>query len=417
MTEWERLRHLHDEPPPAVLVCATLWWPASARLAMAFLRHGCQVSAVCPPGHPLRFVTGVKSTYPYKRLGSIGSLREAIRNARPDLIVPCDDGVVWQLHDLHASEADLRPLIELSLGASEAYPTVRGRAEVLQVAEELCIPVPRTRTVNSEEDLNDWSFDAPAVLKQDGTWGGEGISIVRSREEAIRAFRSMFGAARVGFAWKRFLIDRHPVALWSWLNRKPPRVIIQEFIAGRQATTMFACWRGQFLAGLTAEVLVSKGASGPSTAVRLLENNEIENASRLLANKLKLSGFHGLDFILEEGTSSARMIELNPRATQLGHLNLSTHGDLAGVLAAKLWSKFVQPVAAESRIQENVIAFFPATFKLNPKSVYLSTGYHDVPWEEPALVQELLRDPWPDRRLLNRLYRKFRASKGIESTF
>jgi predicted ATP-grasp superfamily ATP-dependent carboligase len=345
---------------------------------------------LCPPGHPLRFLTGVEPIYPYKRLGSIGSLRKAIRSARPDLIVPCDDGVVWQLHDLYASEGDLQPLIDLSLGTSEAHPTVRGRAEVLHVAEELCIPVPRTRTVNSEEDLNEWSFDAPAVLKQDGTWRGEGISIVRSREEAVRLFRSMFGAARVGFAWKRFLIDHHPVALWSWLNRKPARVIIQEFIVGRQATTMFACWRREFLAGVTAEVLVSKGARGPSTAVRLLENNEIENAARLLTHKLKLSGFHGLDFILEEGNLSARMIELNPRATQLAHLNLSPHGDLAGVLASKLRNRFAQPVAAESRIQENVIAFFPATFKLNPTSVYLSTGYHDVPWEEPALVQELL---------------------------
>src|SRR3984957_800425 len=173
-----------------ILICATLWWPSSARLAMAFLRHGCSVSALCPPGHPLRFVTGIDSIYPYRGLASIDLLQAAIRAAQPTLIVPCDDIAVWQLHALHASEADLRPLIELSLGAAEAYPAIRQRGEVLQVAQSLGIRVPLTRTINSAEELKDWKFDKPAVLKLGGTWGGEGVTIVRSLTEANQSFHS-----------------------------------------------------------------------------------------------------------------------------------------------------------------------------------------------------------------------------------
>lgn len=378
---------------------------------MAFLNHGCRVSAVCPPGHPLRYVTGIGSIYPYRSLGSLGSLKAAIRAARPSLIVPCDDGAVWQLHELHASEADLRPLIEHSLGAPEAYPAIHKRGEVLRVAAELGIHVPRTQKVNSIEDLNGWCLDAPAVLKLDGTWGGEGVAIVRSRPEAIRAFRSAFGAARAGVAWKRFLINRHPLALWSWRKRKSASITIQEFIPGQPATTMFACWRGEVLASITVEVLASQGATGSATVVRLLEHNEIESAARLLAHKFKLSGFHGLDFILEEGTRSACLIELNPRCTQLGHLNLSSQGDLAGVIAAKFGIDSVSPTVTEYPIQDSTIAFFPQAFKSNPESVYLTQAYHDVPWEEPALVRELLRDSWPDRQLLNRIFRNFRVRK------
>ena len=408
------MKLLEKESRPSVLLCARLWWPSSARLAMAFLNHGCRVSAVCPPGHPLRYVTGIGSIYPYRGLGSLGSLKAAIRAAGPSLIVPCDDGAVWQLHELHASEPDLRPLIEHSLGAAEAYPTIRRRGEVLRVAAELGIRVPRTQTVNSVEDLKGWCLNAPAVIKLDGTWGGEGVAIVRSQPEAIRGFRSAFGAARASVAWKRFLINRHPLALWSWRKRKSASITIQEFIPGRPATTMFACWRGEVLASTTVEVLASQGATGSATVVRLLEHNEIENAARLLAHKFKLSGFHGLDFILEEGTGSACMIELNPRSTQLGHLNLSSHGDLTGVIAAKLGNETASPAAPEYPIQDSTIAFFPQAFKSNPESVYLTHAYHDVPWEEPALVRELLRDSWPNRQWLSRIYHYFRARKQLD---
>ena len=118
---------------------------------MAFVRHGCNVSALCPPGHPLRFVTGMGSIYSYQGLASMDLLRAAIRAARPTLIVPCDDIAVWQLHALHANEADLRPLIEVSLGAAEAYPVIQQRGEVLRIAQSLGIRVPLTQTINSAD--------------------------------------------------------------------------------------------------------------------------------------------------------------------------------------------------------------------------------------------------------------------------
>ena len=170
---------------------------------MAFVRHGCNVSALCPPGHPLRFVTGIGSIYSYHGLASIGLLRAAIRAARPTLIVPCDDIAVWQLHALHANEADLRPLIELSLGAAEAYPAIQQRGEVFAgVAQSLGIRVPLTQTLNSAEDLKDWKFDKPVVLKLDGTWSGQGVTIVRSLTEANQRFHSAPKTMKAWMAWR-----------------------------------------------------------------------------------------------------------------------------------------------------------------------------------------------------------------------
>jgi len=127
-------------------------------------------------------------------------------------------------------------------------------------------------------------------------------------------------------------------------------------------------------------------------------------AVRLLARKFQLSGFHGLDFVLDEDTDAAYLLELNPRATQLGHLNLSPHGDLAGVMAGKLKNEAPDRIASENQIQDSAIAFFPYALKSDPGSAYLHQGYHDVPWDQPALVRELLCDPWPERQWPSRIY-------------
>jgi predicted ATP-grasp superfamily ATP-dependent carboligase len=344
----------------------------------------------------------------------MGLLQAAIRAAQPTLIVPCDDVAVWQLHALHANEADLRPLVEFSLGAAEAYPAIQQRGEVLRVAQSLGIRVPLTQTLNSAEDLEAWTFDKPAVLKLDGTWGGEGVTVVRSLTEATQRFHFAPKTPKAWMAWKRYLVNRHFFALWVWQRRKTSKMTIQEFIPGRPATTMFACWRGEVLASSTVEVLVSQAPTGAANVVQALQNNEIEDAVRLLARKFKLSGFHGLDFVLEQDTDAAYLLELNPRATQLGHLNLSAQGDLAGVMAGKLKNE-PDRIASENEIQNGAIAFFPFAFQSNPDSVYVQQGYHDVPWDQPALVRELMCDPWPERQWQSRIFRSLGLRKRPDS--
>jgi ATP-grasp domain len=397
---------LNDGSRPRVLVCATMWWPLSARLAMAFLRHGCDVCALCPPGHPLRFVTGIDSISLYRGSDSATALKAAITAARADLIVPGDDGVVWQLHELHAREPALRPLIEKSLGSADAYPAIRSRGQFLQTAKDLGIRIPSTRTINSEKDLDKLPEGLPAVLKLDGTWGGTGVSIVRSHSEALTAFRALARPVGAATACKRWLVNSDPIALWMWRRRGAARVTVQQFIPGRPANTMFACWQGELLGLVTVEVIASQGATGAATIVRIVNNEQIAEAARLLARKFTLSGFHGLDFILERETGDAYLIELNPRCTQLGHLPLPSQGDLAEALCKMLRNE--PDCEIEDPIHGDTVAFFPQAFHWNPKSPYLRSGYHDVPWEHPELVRQLLREPWPERQWLSRLYHWFR---------
>ena len=412
MHQVQDARPLVEDAPITVLICATMWWPLSARLAMAFSRHGCRVSAVCPAKHPLRFVSGVERIFPYGSFDSLASLAAAIEATEPDLIIPCDDGVVLQLHTLHDRRPGLRELIDVSLGSSYSYGALRSRGALLQIATDLGIRVPTTKAIRSEDEFEKLPPNSAAVLKLDCTWGGNGVVMATTRQELTQTFRSMSRRKGVGFAIKRCLVNCDPLALWFWRRRAKPSVTMQAYVAGRPANCMIACWQGEVLGIVSVEVLATQGPTGAATVVRIIQNNAMEDAARLLAKRLGLSGFHGLDFMLEAGSGDAYLIEMNPRCTQLGHLRLPVQGDLAGCLLTALSGRHED--GPTDVVEQDVVAFFPQTSHWNPESIYLKSGYHDVPWEEPALVRELERTSWPERQWISRIYHFFRSSKQTE---
>jgi predicted ATP-grasp superfamily ATP-dependent carboligase len=291
----------------------------------------------------------------------------------------------------------------------DSYATIRSRGKFLEAAIKLGIRVPKTTAITRIEDFTPWPFKGNAVLKLDRTYGGNGVSIVTSHSHAASEFLRMSTPDGLAFAIKRCMVNRDPLALWSWQDRSPREVTLQEFVQGSPANAMIACSEGKVLGIVTAEVLATQGATGAGTVIRLIQNEEIERAARLVANEFNLSGFHGLDFMIEAATGKAYLIELNPRCTQLGHLSLQTQGDLAGTLIANLTGQTMPE--PEDYIKEDVVAFFPQTLNWNPKSRYLRSGFNDVPWEEPALLRQLLSEDGPDRRWISRLYHSMRGQK------
>jgi hypothetical protein len=382
----------------------------SARLAIRFVDYGCEVSAICPRGHILRHVPGIGQIYDYRPIASLSSLQSAMERAKPDIVIPCDDRVVWQLHELHARRPHLRPLIESSLGRASEYPIVARRERLLETALSLGVRIPETRNVLSERDVRDWFSRGPvrSVLKIDGTWGGNGVEIVDTEAEAVLAFARLSRPNSLAAALKRSIINGDPLALWGWRKKHIAPVTIQRFIPGRPANAMVACWRGEALASAIVEVLSSQGSTGAGFVVRILRNEEIARVASVLAERLGLTGYYGLDFILDE-TGSAHLIEMNPRCTQLGHLALSPQGDLAGALYAKLANAPVEPAAP---IGSNVVAFFPQAVQADPQSRYAEQAYLDVPKEHAALVRELLLPLPPYRQPLARLYHSLRPARS-----
>jgi hypothetical protein len=399
---------------PAILLAATLWWPLSTRVAIRFLQYGCQVSAICPKGHYLRHVQGLDAIFPYRALNSLSSLEAAIRKMVPDIVIPCDDRVVWQLHELHRLKPDLRPLIEASLGAADGFERVERRDLLLETAQTLGIRIPRTKLITSEGEIHDWFAEGArsAVLKVDGTWGGEGVAIAHSEQEAIDALRTFSQPTSIVTAIKRLLVNREPLSLPSRSSPARPAIILQQLIEGWPANSMMACWKGEVLSMVSVEVLASQGLTGAAFLVRMIENDDMTRAAHVLAKSLQLNGFFGLDFLVDQSTGQPHLIEMNPRCTQLGHLPLPGGTDLAGALCAKLSGE--RCASDEASVEGRVIAFFPQAGQWNTKSLLSDGVYNDVPKGQPELVRELGRPSWPERQWISRIYHLFRRPRALE---
>jgi hypothetical protein len=72
-------------------------------------------------------------------------------------------------------------------------------------------------------------------------------------------------------------------------------------------------------------------------------------------------------------------------------------------------------IRAQKQLESDVIAFFPQALAWNPGNPHLESSSHDVPWAEPRLVRELLREPWPDRRWLARAYHRVRPRRAASA--
>jgi hypothetical protein len=399
---------------PSVLIVAAKWWPASARLAVALRRYGCRVSAICPVGHPLRHVTGLRHIFRYGGLLPLHDLRRAVHQSGADVVVPSDDGAVAQLHALHELDPSLRPLIERSLGSPQSYSIVDSRYQLLNLAAKANINVPITRRVSIADDLGRWhdEFPSGAVIKVDGESGGNGVRISHSLSESIAAWNDLRAPSGLATAWKRVAIDCDPLALWSRRHYGAREVTVQEFIAGRPANSMAACWGGKVLASISVTVVSAEGQTGAATVVRVIQNRLMQEAAEQLVSQLNLSGFFGFDFIIRSGGNVPYLIEMNPRCTQLGHLELAGNS-LARAFSAVLGASSSPP--AQIVNLGDTIALFPQALAAGKACRrYVDAGYHDVPWEEPRLKDELILTSWPQRRRIARLYHSFKPLSRAE---
>ncbi len=385
-------------------------------IALALDRSGCEVSAVYPrAGHPLARTSIVKKRFVYSPFDPVQSLLAAIESAQPEWIVPCDDRAVAHLHAAREfaltqgeSGARVAALIERSLGDAGSYRAIRSRYEFLSIAREAGVLIPDTFQIASKSDIAEWEArrSYPWVMKTDGSWGGHGVKIVHSREQAQCAFSELNTRTGVLKVLKRWLCNRDAFWLANLFESTPAPITAQAYVRGRPANRAVFCSQGEVISGLTVEVLVAQGPTGAANVIRRRQHHQIAEATRILARRLNLSGYHGFDFVIEERTGNAYLLELNPRCTPPCHLNVERESNLAAALFSHL--RPGEPCEVTAPICQDLIAYFPQTWQLDPASEFLRSGYHAVPWEEPELLRELLRTPYADRSLLARLSDRMR---------
>jgi hypothetical protein len=208
--------------------------------------------------------------------------------------------------------------------------------------------------------------------------------VVHTTEEAVEAFSALQAPPLLARAAKRAVVDQDKTLIWSSLLRRRAVVNAQAFIAGHECTSTVACWNGTVLASLHFEVLYKRDPKGPATVIRLIDDAEMSMAAEKMVRRLKLSGIHGFDFMREAGNGRAHLIEINPRATQVGHLTMGAGHDLPAALYAAVTGQSLRP--ASQLTDSDTIALFPQEWLRDPSSPLLQSCYHDVPWSEPHLM-------------------------------
>lgn len=384
---------------PKILIASANRWFSGARLAMAFAAAGCRVEIVSPPGHPALLTRAVEKRHPYSALRPVQSLLAAMRSARPELIVPTDDVTGASLRLLFGrapsfdgegvggSSEFIHDLLWRSLGDPESFACVESRTKFLTVARSEGIRALPTEDVNEKAALLGWleRNRLPAVLKADGTSGGEGVRIVRTAAEALRAWRRLRAPVGLARTMKQAVFNRDSRHVVPWILNRPRAVSIQPFIDGYDLNVAASCWRGEVLGAVPMEVLHAWRPMGPASVVRMSGNREMLEAVRILVRRLGLSGLCGFDFMVERATGRTYLIEINARATQTCHLARGVPCDPIPALVSVIAGG--EPSIAERIVGPEVISLFPLAWSSGIEKEELELSYRDIPWEEPRLVE------------------------------
>lgn len=415
---------------PKILLTDTNRWPLGPRLAMGFASMGCDIAVICPsPGHPAAKTNAVRQILPYVAQDPLGSLRCAIETFDPDIVLPLCDRSVQHLHELYAVEtahgrveSRITQLVEYSLGAPESFQIVSSRHQLLQLARSEGIRAPDMIAIDSAAELELWCAQTPSpwVIKADGTWGGRGVRIARTMQEARRDWFELSQRPGMIELMKRLGLNRDRGWILSDWRRARPRVIVQSHIHGRPANCAVVCWRGKLLAGIAVEVIQAQGPTEPAMVVEVVDGSEMLRVARILADRLQLSGFFGLDFMIEEGTDFAYLIEMNPRCTPPCPMPLGSGRDLVTALLSHITGRPLRERKAAT--EKSKITYFPVNWGnsvLRSDVVSKSATYYDVPEGEPELMKELLR-PWSARSYLGQtvdFLRKVATRQKISDTY
>jgi len=379
---------------PHIVVVATLHWPVTTRLCLEMAESGIEVRALVPDDHALFKMCAVT----VDRLGrtrsdALRTISHTVERHAPDLLIPADERAIDLLRTLysralrgHGTRPDrMAALIEASMGAPSSFVFARDKSRFMAFAHEEGLTVPRTEIIRDLAHLRTGLATArfPLVIKRDGTSGGEGVRVVADAAAAERAFLEFRSAGSRFFAVRQAIRRVDPGYLRQ-LFARPLAITMQDHVAGRPANRAVVCHRGQVLAGLSVEVLQASKSTGPATVVRVIDQPEMVHATQHIVRRLGLSGFVGFDFMLETATGQPYLIEMNQRPTQICHLASNAASDMIGALSG--WLLMSAARRATPYLEKDTIALFPQESWRDPASAFLSSAYHDVPWQAPEFI-------------------------------
>ena len=148
-------------------------------------------------------------------------------------------------------------------------------------------------------------------------------------------------------------------------------------------------WRGQYLGGFFGSREQTLGGNGPSTIVMLGPNAICEDSARKLVAAMGTSGFWAFDFMWDQSTNSATLLECNPRPNQVSHLGPNIGVDLCVALKKVCAGEDVQSVPVT---QSALVPLFPQEWLRDEHSALTQRHNLDIPKYDPKLLEFMLKE-------------------------
>jgi predicted ATP-grasp superfamily ATP-dependent carboligase len=252
---------------------------ASKPDAPAFRSRWCGARHVAPPIQE-------RQTY-------VDFLVELARRGRYTTILACDDDSAEILSE---DRERFAPWTALALPPKESFRLATDKAELVQLATRLGVPVPRTLrpATTAEASAMAAPLGVPVIVKGHHGWGAQHVRLVHERADVIPAFE----------------------AIQALENGLPP--MLQEFIPGNGfgCTGIFRHGKQRVLFAhrRSAEFDVTSGGTPYSCPVaESVHEPVLEALTRVLFESL---GWHGIgmtEWRRETGTGRFVLMEINPR--------------------------------------------------------------------------------------------------------
>ncbi len=352
-----------------------------ARLPEALQRAGFEVGVVCPAGSA---IGQTRFTDRMWILDGAFNTVQALFNAMnvasaqwvPDLVIPGDDMAVRAMHrmvEVSSPDPAARALLDVigaSLAAPARFPEIEMKSRFPDAASASAIDMP-PQIVPSDIDPAIAFAEGcgwPVLVKPDYGFGGIGIVRCHTADELAPAIRQAKSSALAG---------------------PNPRVAsVQKFIEGKMSGVVLTALRGEMLAALAYEKLQTVSTFGPSSVVRRLDRDDLVASAARLVRHFRFTGYGELEFLIERDTGKAWLLEFNARPAPVATRAHLMGADLAAALLAGLGGTARR--TSGFRPVDDAVALFPQEWKRDPESPFLRSAYHDVPWDDPALLKHFV---------------------------
>ncbi len=381
------------------------WGPA--RLISPLTEAGFEIAVLCPTSNLISKSSHVKCFFELPELKSwrqfAKSLNAVLANWQPTLILPCDEQVIAALHFIIRlklkgeniiSDDHLQVFLN-SIGRPDRLDAMIFKSDTRELASDLGINVPAGGRVDSASKAVKLAQELafPVFVKKSFSWAGRGTIMCQNAAEVTQAYNELNPKRSPLKDAMRRLMGRDWYPAHSATD-------VQKALTGVSAMFNVVAWRGKYLGGFFGSREQTVGDNGPSTIVSIGPNAICEASAKKLVAAMGASGFWAFDFMWDQASNSAVLLECNPRPNQVSHLGPSIGADLCSALAKACAGESIEiPAVTHAAI----VPLFPQEWLRDEQNALTQRQNLDIPNHDPKLLDVMLREGQRIGRSVQRL--------------